>query len=339
MNLKTIVPSRKEIRKQPLNLQQGDINLFQHELTKTLKETVLLTLKNADILRDSIFTIKNLKFYSLFSRVTTVKKKRLLKKFSLYIRPFQKIDKGIWIIDEFSAEYFHWFTDAIPRLITLENTDQTKQELLLDNYKILLPESYKTRSYILDSLKVLNYDVHYYPSNKRVRVKHLLCPSHTAPTGNYNSELIANIRNRFLVSQKTPNKNIYISREKAPRRKVANEKEVIGLLLQFNYEIHFFEDYNFEKQVEIMSQTKSLISLHGAGLTNMMFMQKGGQILELRNEGDDHNNCYFSLASALDHDYYYLTNNSDNEDTYHANITVDINRLRNVLELTMVKAH
>lgn len=337
MNIKTIIPSRNETRKQPVNLQPEDLDLFQHEFVKTFKEVALLTLNNADILKDSIYTLKDQTFHSTFTRVIEPRKKRLLKKFGLYLLPYQKVDKGIWITDEFSFEYFHWLTDALPRLLALENGQQNK--LKSDGFKILLPESYKTKPYIISSLKALNYDVHYYPSSKRVRVKELLSPSHTAPTGNFNSELIANIRNKFLTAQTTPSKNIYISREKAARRKVMNEQEVIKLLLEFNYEIHFFEDYSFEQQVKIMSQTKSLISIHGAGLTNMMFMPEGAQVLELRNEGDGQNNCYFALAAALNHHYYYLTNNGDNKITQLANITVDINRLRDVLELMAGKAH
>jgi hypothetical protein len=63
----------------------------------------------------------------------------------------------------------------------------------------------------------------------------------------------------------------------------------------------------------------------------MMFMSEGGQVLELRNEGDSHNNCYFSLASALSHDYYYLNNEGDRQDTNSVNLTVDIDQLEAVL--------
>lgn len=334
MNVKTIIPSKKETRKKPVNLNPEDLDLFQHEFVKNHKEVLLLTLKNADILKDSIYTINGNTFYPSFTRVTEPRKKRLLKKFGLYLLPFQTVEKGLWISDEFSFEYFHWLTDALPRLIALEKT-----QLVSSGFKVILPESYKTKSYITSSLKALNYEVHYYPSSKRVRVKELLSSSHTAPTGNFNSELIADIRNRFLTTTQTADRNIYISREKAQQRKIVNEKEVIQLLLEFNYEIHFFEDYSFDQQLEIMSQTKSLVSIHGAGLTNMMFIPEGAQILELRKEEDGQNNCYFALAAALNHDYFYLTNKGDHSNTQLANITVDISRLRNVLELMAAKGH
>lgn len=337
MNVKTIISSKSEHREKPVNLNPEDLDLFQHEFIKTHKEVVLLTLKNADILKDSIYTLDGQTFYPSFTRVTEPRKKRLLKKFGLYLLPFEKVDKGIWITDEFSFEYFHWFTDALPRLIAIENSQQNN--LNTSGFKVILPESYKTKAYITSSLKALNYEVHYYPSSKRVRVKELLSSSHTAPTGNFNSDLIKDVSNRLLATKKSADRKIYISREKAAQRKVLNEQEVSKLLSEFNYEIHFFEDYSFEQQLEIMSQTKSLVSIHGAGLTNMMFMPQGAQILELRKEDDGQNNCYFAMTAALNHDYYYLTNKGDHNNTQLANITVDISRLRNVLELMAGKGH
>jgi capsular polysaccharide biosynthesis protein len=82
-----------------------------------------------------------------------------------------------------------------------------------------------------------------------------------------------------------------------------------------------------------MSEAKSLVGLHGGGLTNMLFMPENGRILELRLGSDNHNNCYFTLASDLGHDYYYLLNESDTQETFNANITVDLNELGEILKL------
>jgi len=81
-----------------------------------------------------------------------------------------------------------------------------------------------------------------------------------------------------------------------------------------------------------MSSTKTLVGLHGAGLTNMIFMNKGGQVLEFRNANDSHNNCYFSLTSSLQHDYYYLNCKGDKEDTNAVNVTIDLTELEMLLK-------
>src|SRR5262249_20776769 len=169
--------------------------------------------------------------------------------------------------------------------------------------------------------------------DKKMLVKQLLLPSHTAVSGNYNKSLINTIRNRFLKDKGQAHRNIYISRGKAEKRKIVNEKEVVELLMRFNYEIHFFEDYSFTEQVEIMYQSKSLVGLHGAGLTNMLFMPANGRVLELRNRNDAQNNCYFTLASDLDHSYYYQLNDGNSRDTYVVDVLVDLEELKANLEM------
>ena len=54
-----------------------------------------------------------------------------------------------------------------------------------------------------------------------------------------------------------------------------------------------------------MSRARYVVSNHGAGLTNMLFMKDGARVLELRHVSDYVNNCYFILASALQFDYLY----------------------------------
>jgi hypothetical protein len=65
----------------------------------------------------------------------------------------------------------------------------------------------------------------------------------------------------------------------------------------------------------------------------MLFMPAGGSVLELRNREDDHNNCFYSLASELDHRYYYMLNQGDREDTHTVEVKVDIEELKATLEM------
>ena len=64
---------------------------------------------------------------------------------------------------------------------------------------------------------------------------------------------------------------------------------------------------DFNQTKEFFSDVKILIAQHGAGLTNMLFMQPKSRVIEIRNLNDSHNNCYYSLASALDIEYQYCT--------------------------------
>ena len=314
-------------RRQPINLKKEDISLFQHEFKVLIRETHLRKLSNVYIFADLIFDIKKIRTFFSYCHIPKSKKiKSIIKRIPSLIRTSQKIENGIWIIDNWSDGYYHWLTDALPRLIAAES--------FYTDFPVILPSKYSTIEYVTSSLEQLNRKVIFYNPAQYVKIKELLLPSHTALTGNYNKKIINNLRDRFQIKyQNIAKRRIYLSREKASIRKIKNEYEVQSLLRRFDYEIHCFEDYSFKKQVEIMNETKSLVGLHGAGLTNMLFMPENGQVLELRKRDDNTNNCYFSLSSDLNHDYYYQLNEGNKNNTHDAVITVDLIELRKTLEL------
>lgn len=314
-------------RQLPVNLKDKDLHLFQYALSVKITPTTVDVLKNVDVVKNTIFNRYKFKFYSKHTLVQKDEIKDKVIKLMMLLKSSKKISKAIWITDTWSIGYFHWFTDALPRLIAAEK--------FLDNHVVLLPKAYQKQQFILQSLEMLNLKIEFYSSYQRVHVAELILSSHTASvSGNYNKHLINRIRKKFYWKNTlTPNKKIYISRQRAEKRKILNEDSLIPVLKCFGYEIHFFEDYEFKHQLTLMNQTKNLVSLHGAGLTNMLFMPKGGKILELRNANDPFNNCYFSLASDLGHDYFYTSNIGDSIETHEVNITVDIQSLKEVLQL------
>ena len=134
------------------------------------------------------------------------------------------------------------------------------------------------------------------------------------------------IRDEFLkntVKSKSFRK-LYISRRKAKFRKVLNEGDVENILRKFDFETVVLEDISFLEQIRLFSETSVLLGVHGAGLTNMIFMRENSKAIELRSEGDKNNNCYFSLASAMTLDYYYITCKATDTTTQKTDIIVDL---------------
>ena len=118
----------------------------------------------------------------------------------------------------------------------------------------------------------------------------------------------------------------------ASKRKVKNEEDILPVLQKFGFEIIYLETIEFEKQVGLMVNAKVVLGMHGAGLTNMLFMERGQKVVEIIINGKGHNNCYFNMANELGHEYYYIvgeTNDPDNPDT---DIIVDPARLESLLK-------
>jgi capsular polysaccharide biosynthesis protein len=101
------------------------------------------------------------------------------------------------------------------------------------------------------------------------------------------------------------NKRVYITRNKAVKRKIQNEIEIVSILKDNDFLIVAMEELSFYEQYKLVAESDVLISLHGAGLTHMLWMAANSKVMEIRLKDDTHNNCYFSLASDLNLKYFY----------------------------------
>jgi capsular polysaccharide biosynthesis protein len=327
---KTIYPSHISIRKAPVNIKATDEELFMHEYQSSICATNFLRLKNVYILQDTVFDLSTFRFFAPYTHINgSFTRDEKIEKLKLFLKAKTYVCQGVWITQNWTWMYFHWLTDALTRLIALEAE--------VEQFPVLIPDAYKFYPYILESLDLLGYEYVLYSPLERVLVKELILPSHTASPGNYNSQFLNQLRQRFIgIVRGEPSRKIFISRSKATQRFITNEDELFALVLSFGFEVHIFEEYTLNRQVALMREATCLMGLHGAGLTNMLFMPPKGKVLEIRNKGDQHNNCYFSMSSELDHSYYYLEGEGDSEDTASVNIHIDIIQLTNLLHTISV---
>ncbi|MBU6157915.1 MAG: DUF563 domain-containing protein [Bacteroidetes bacterium] len=236
------------------------------------------------------------------------------------------LDKGLWVIDNWSKNYFHWITDVLPRLITCEQAGVS--------YPVLLPVNFLNIGYIKESLDIFHFEYLPYTLDKCYFIKELYAPSHLCPCGG-DPEQLQSVRLKFRISDKfdySASRRIYISRSKASRRIIQNELDLIILLNKYYIDCVYMEDLNFYEQRKLMSESNFIISNHGAGLTNMIFMPDNSKVIELVSDSSIINACFFNLARALGHQYYYTINHGDSNNVQRSNITVDLKKLDNLLK-------
>jgi hypothetical protein len=325
------------LRSLPINFNKADINLFEHELKKEIPATYLRNLSNITINPEGLLfrgtKILEESFPTPEFDANWLGLKGRTKVFLKYglKRHKKNLADSIWVTDVWSKGYFHWLTDVLPRLFSIQDR--------LQESTLLLPSSYQHEDYIVSSLKPFFLrEIEFV--DEIVSCANLRIPTHTAPTGNYNETAIRGVREIYTNFYKGNSANcnnlekIYISRGKAEKRKVSNEADCIAVVKEFGFKTVYLEEYSFQEQVEIMLNARYLISNHGAGLTNMIFMRPNGKVLELRKKEDLHNNCYFSLTSALDLKYFYQLCASQNldEDAHTADLVVDCQLLRENIE-------
>ncbi|GIV33733.1 MAG: hypothetical protein KatS3mg031_1268 [Chitinophagales bacterium] len=234
--------------------------------------------------------------------------------------------------------YYHWLTETVLRLWIVRNR--------LNEYTILLPESFKHVSFVQHTLQALEVkQVLYLPEGAIVYVKNLTLVENKPYCGHYFPEYTQEIRalfsdyaSRQSVHTINPADSIYFSRKKAGRRKLVNEEEAERLLTDHGFRIICPEDLSFIEQIELMKKAKFLVGIHGAALTNMLFMPPGGKVLEMHrsilSKEDLHSDVYWKLAVASGHQYYYQFCDPmhPQEDFFTADLIADIPLLRRNLE-------
>jgi capsular polysaccharide biosynthesis protein len=216
--------------------------------------------------------------------------------------------------------------DCLPKLLVLEKLAR------LNHCTLLLPKDFEAMGFIKESLTLFKLEVRFLQS-PITRVDNLITLSNVAKTGNYRKYLIQSLREKLEDTLDLFDGNhelIYISRSQAQKRKIANESSYTNQLESLGFKIVIFEKLTWIDQIRLMAQAKVAVSIHGAGLTNIVSMKKGSALVEIRREGDAHNNCYFSLADALSIEYYYVLARSvsiDSEISSDSDLFVNVDTL------------
>lgn len=320
---------RQEItvkRALPVNLDPKDLPLFQMALEVSFERLHPVQLKNVWILQDTVFAPGEFKFYASHTHVENLGPLQFAKRaINCAPKSWRKIPKGIWVLDEWSANYFHWMTDCLPRI--WEGLERDPKA------PVLLPYSYQSLAFVSESLKLIGAAVIFFKSNQNLKVSTVILTARTASFPNFNLKLTQKTREKLSFKASTePWRNVYISRKLAGKRKVHNETEVELILKKRGFEVVYAEQLNLSQEIQLMGETKILVSLHGAGLTNMLFLAPNTKVLELRNLDDSASQCYFNLAAALGLSYYYTLNKGDSSDTIMTDFTVDVDALTTAID-------
>jgi len=234
---------------------------------------------------------------------------------------------------------------GIGELLPLDDgfpTTYTINKKKYSEFTLLVPAHFT--DYMKKSLEVLEcFNYEYVTPLQIIKVPKLIFPELTSNIEYQNPPLIVELRELFYkkyqLNQVKPDRLIYVSRNRQIKRKILNEDELILLLDKYGFDTIFFEELDFDGQVNLMAHTKVLLALHGANLTNIFLMQASTTVIELMNK-EFNNLTYFNLSSVLNLSYYCVPcetlENGIEMNTYleknNASILVDLINIEKVLK-------
>lgn len=212
---------------------------------------------------------------------------------------------GTYLVLGGKAGYYHWLTEILPRLFhCLRELD------LGDDTRVLmrpLPGQYAEATL---SMLGVEPTISTLP---RLRVDRAILPTHLVHhkrMGRYSPELPALLRTfratAVEVATSTYPARIYVSRDDAATRRVANEPEVCAVLARYGFERVLLGQLPFTEQVGMFERARIVVGPHGAGLTNVLFCQPGARLVELCGEGFLAPSPFRNLAQLSDMAYSVL---------------------------------
>lgn len=232
---------------------------------------------------------------------------------------------GPWAVNN----YYHWMVDTLPRLLLLQRFEP--------GCRLLLPEP--SPDYVRQTAAIFGFNrVLPVPLGTVANVPQLVMPDYPAQSGFQDAVLSLAARDTVLRAfglELLGGRRIYVSRSRQLRRRLINEADIEPLLRQYGFETVYFEDMNFEEQVRLMAQTSVLVGMHGANLTNMMFMPLQATVVEITMGTRPilFNPCYYYLADSMQLVYYNVPcrdNPSDAEHENHPELYVEYAALASV---------
>ena len=176
--------------------------------------------------------------------------------------------------------FYHWMTESLIKL-----------EALREGYRdcqVVLPSHTSLSKVMEASVRYLGFDnIAWFPTEANLRIAKCRFSENTLRQGHYAPARMKRVRRLILDNagvREDPTDRIYISRSGATRRRIINEADVEARLARRGFRTVRLETLSFRQQVETMARAEAVVSIHGAGLTNAMFMAPGGKILELYKE-------------------------------------------------------
>lgn len=202
-----------------------------------------------------------------------------------------------------SGGYYHWLLEALPRLFALRP------------YWGLLPLVIPRRipnSWFRHWLVEISGGKHAEQTGGLL-VRDALLQQNPSRMSSYHSGELGRVKSYFMerLGRSRRKRRLYISRRSAGHRKLTNEHEIIDLLAKRGFEALELETLTFAEQLEAFSCAEVVVAIHGAGLSNALFMEPGTHVIELIQRPDPEstygsrrrthllNPCYAALCDAL----------------------------------------
>ena len=227
-----------------------------------------------------------------------------------------------------TGNYYHDLIDCYSRIFSYNGNFSFNKKI----NKIIISET--NIKYILDEiLSILNIKIPIVCLKKNKIYKF----ENSIITANKNFKRTVKLyRKIFLLKHIIPSNKLFISRKDSSTRHITNESKVAHLLKDYNFDVKTLSKKSFIEQKILFASSNFIVSMHGAALTNLIFVQSGSTVIEITGDFKRNKNDWFSENNSTE--FNYLTRSMYNalaaecgiNHYYYFCKTIENNKLNNI---------
>ena len=208
------------------------------------------------------------------------------------------------------GNYYHWFLDGLTRLIHLDSFPPC--------CRILIPRSLPP--YARRSLELLGLaDRVEESAEEDLRIEHYWFAGPTMLSGCPDPAGVKWLREHLVTHSETDGARwIYVERNAATRG-CTNAIEVREWFSARGWEVVDPGTMTLDEQIDMFSKATAVAGIHGAAMTNLLWMPPCGKVIELM-PSKRRNGCYAALALVVGLEHQSVVIPSDRRGNIHVSI-------------------
>lgn len=202
----------------------------------------------------------------------------------------------------YADAFYHWMFDVLPRLEILRLAGWDRYDHLVVNGSGAAYEAATLDRCGVPAERVRQLDV-----DTQVMAQRLVAPSTAGVCGEVPRWAAQFLRDRLMTSEPEPGPplRLYVSRNDAAQRRVADEDRLVARLEPLGFTPLTLTGRSLDEQIDLFRRAEIVVGPHGGGFTNLAWCDPGTAVVELF--ADDYVNPVFrGLASALDLRHHHV---------------------------------